>query len=394
VSRAWCRWGTSGPLPHPTRPRTIGPIVDGILPQVMFLVAAGFVGGLVLFARGLVAYRRDRLVEAVATSRLDALAAGEVRISGTVEAVAMTLVSPLQSRPCVWYRARVEETGENSRLLMNEERAQEFDLRDETGRIRVVPRGARWEISHAFDESTGLTGDEPPGLEPRTGSSFAAIAERDPERMSELERDAAVEALLTVKVPTRTGAADAAVGGSSDGVGIGLGVGKRGKRYREARLEPGETVTIIGQALPWSDVRETFRTWDAGSNVERDIAGDIAEARAAGLLANSSVEAWGNAAIPGFGIGRPTEMPDLDPEAAAPEVIEPGAEPTAADRYLVGDDELVVARGHSILAIYAGTPALASSHHDSTFVLGIVGAVMSVISVVALGVMLTGRILS
>ena len=112
----------------------------------MLLVAAGFVGGLLLFGRGLVAYRRDRLIEAVATSRLDAIAAGEVRVSGTVEAVAMTLVSPLQSRPCVWYRARVDETGDNSRLLVNEERAQEFDLIDDTGRIRIVPRGARWEI--------------------------------------------------------------------------------------------------------------------------------------------------------------------------------------------------------------------------------------------------------
>ena len=367
--------------------------MEGLLPQAMILVAAGFVGGLLLFVRGLVAYRRDRQVEAVATSRVDALAAGEVRISGTVEAIAMTLVSPLQSRPCVWYRARVEETGENSRVLLNEERAQEFDILDETGRVRIVPRGARWEIGHAFDESTGLTGDEPPGLEPRTGSSFAAIAERDPDAMSQLERDAAVEELLTVKAPTRSTATDEAFGGSSEGVGIGLRMSKRGKRYREARLEPGATVTIIGQALPWSDVRETFRTWDAGSNVERDIAGDIAEARAAGLLANSSVEAWGNAAIPGFGIGRPTDMPDLDPGAARPDVIDPGSEPSPADRYLIGDDDLVIARGHRTLAIYAGTPELAVGHHDSSFVLGIVGAVMSVVSVVAFGVLLTDRIL-
>jgi len=117
-------------------------VMVGVTPYAWILVAAGFVGGLVLFVRGLVAYRRDRLVEAVATSSLDALAAGEVRISGVVEPVAMTLVSPLQSTPCVWYRARIEETGEDGRVLMNEERAQEFDLRDESGRGRIVPRGS------------------------------------------------------------------------------------------------------------------------------------------------------------------------------------------------------------------------------------------------------------
>jgi hypothetical protein len=360
--------------------------VDGTFPQMMLLMAAGFAGGLILFGRGLVAYRRDRLVEAVATSSLDAIAAGEVRVSGTVEAIAMTLVSPLQSRPCVWYRARVDETGETSRLLVNEERAQEFDLIDGTGRIRIVPRGARWEIAPAFDGSTGLTGDEPPGLRLRTGSSFAALAERDPASMSPLERDAAIAELLTVKAPARPAEPD-----SIDGGGIGL-VGGRGKRYRESRLEPGETITVIGQALPWSDVRETFRAWDAGSNVERDIAGDIAEARAAGLLVDSSVEAWGNAAIPGFGIGRPTEMPEIDPGARPPEVVEPDGEPSAADRYLIPDDALVIARGHGTLAIYAGSPSIATAHHDSAFVLGIVGAVMAVVSVAAFGFLLTSRL--
>jgi hypothetical protein len=309
-------------------------------------------------------------------------------VSGTVEPVALTLVSPLQSTPCVWYRARIEESGESSRVLMNEERSQEFDLRDATGRVRIVPRGARWEIGPVFDESTGLTGDEPPGLAPRTGSSFAVIAERDPAALSGLERDAAIADLLRVKAPAppvdTSALEDAAPFGAS------LGVGGRRKRYRESRLEPGQTVTIIGQARPWSDVREAMAAWDAGSNVDRDIAGDIAAARAAGMLVGSPEEAWGNAAIPGFGIGKPTGMPEVDPEATPPEVVEPPPEPTPAGRYLIGDDELVIARGRSPLAIYAGTPAEAEMHHDSSFVLGIVGAVMSVVSVLAVGVLLTG----
>ena len=43
------------------------------------------------------------------------------------------------------------------------------------------------------------------------------------------------------------------------------------------------------------------------------IAANIAEARAAGILLTDPEDAWGNAAIPGFGIGRPTRQPELDP---------------------------------------------------------------------------------
>ena len=48
----------------------------------MLFVAAGLVGGIVLFVRGLQAYRRDRQISSVATSTLDSLAAGEVRVTG------------------------------------------------------------------------------------------------------------------------------------------------------------------------------------------------------------------------------------------------------------------------------------------------------------------------
>jgi hypothetical protein len=103
-------------------------------PALLLVFAlGGFIGGLVLFARGLVAYRHDRLVSSVATSSLDAIAAGEVRVSGIVEVLEQTLISPLQSRPCVWYRARVETTGDDSGVLLDEERAVHFRIRDGQG---------------------------------------------------------------------------------------------------------------------------------------------------------------------------------------------------------------------------------------------------------------------
>ena len=44
------------------------------------------------------------------------------------------------------------------------------------------------------------------------------------------------------------------------------------------------------------------------------------------------------------------------------------------------------------MAIYAGTPAEATSHHDSAFMVGLLGAVMTVVCAFALGGMLTGSL--
>ena len=355
-------------------------------------VAAGLIGGILLFVRGLQAYRRDRQISSVATSSLDGIAAGEVRVSGVVEPIDQTLVSPLQSKPCVWYRARIETTGDNSRVIFDEEKAQEFRLRGPNGEIRVVPRGARWEIGAVFDERTSMTGDEPPGLARRSGSVYANWLDRDVTSMSELERDTAAQALLTIQQPAT--AAAGVEGAESASTWSGFLSKDSGRRYREARLEPGQTITVLGQAWPWGEVRETVLAWNPSDNVERDIAGDLADARATGMLAASPEEAWGNAAIPGFGIGAPTASPELDPRAEQPAVPEdPDVHEEALAKYDIPDEELVLSRGlRGGLAIYAGTPADATSHHDFAFLLGIIGAVMAAVCAFALGAMLTGTL--
>src|SRR3990172_2410394 len=95
-------------------------------PVMILFAMGGLVGGIVLCRRGLMAYRRDRLISSVATSSLDGIAAGEVRVSGVVEAIDQTLISPLQSKRCVWYRARIETTDDSRRVLLDEERAVHF----------------------------------------------------------------------------------------------------------------------------------------------------------------------------------------------------------------------------------------------------------------------------
>jgi hypothetical protein len=367
-------------------------VSEDIFTPALFFVVAGLVGGLALFARGLVAYRRDRLISSVATSSLDGIAAGEVRVTGVVKPIEQTLISPLQSAPCVWYRARVETTGKNSRVLLDEEKSQEFHIRNETGQIRVVPRGARWEIRPVFDEGTSWSGSEPVGLQRRSGPAYAAHVERDPEQMTELERATAAQTLLTVQQPAAPEPGEDWLVANDWSASAGLAA-STGKRYREARLEPGQTVTILGQAWPWGEVREVLLTWNPSSNVEADIAGDIAYARETGTLAASAEEAWGNAAIPGFGIDAPTAEPELDPRAHQPDA--PGGEvhEDALEKYDIPDEELVLSRGlKGGMAIYAGSSKAATSHHDMAFVLGIVGAVMAALCAFGIGAIVTGTL--
>ena len=354
-------------------------------------VVAGLIGGVVLFMRGLVAYRRDRLISSVATSSLDGIAAGEVRVTGVVQPIEQTLISPLQSKPCVWYRARVETTGDNSRVLLDEEKSQEFHLVNDTGEIRVVPRGARWEIGMAFDERTSMTGSEPTGLQRRSGAAYSSWTERDLDQMTDVERETAAQSLLTVQRPA------VPLGGDDWDQGGGSFFGSTtsdGRRYREARLEPGQTITILGQAWPWGEVREVVLSWNPGSNTERDMAGDLAFAREMGTLAASPAEAWGNAAIPGFGIGVPTAEPELHEEATQPEIPEDDSvHEDALAKYDIPDEELVLSRGlRGGMAVYAGTPTQATSHHDFAFVLGLIGAVMAALCAFGLGALLTGTL--
>jgi hypothetical protein len=218
--------------------------------------------------------------------------------------------------------------------------------------------------------------------------------------MSEAERAAAVEALLTVQVPTTDPTTGGDLVGANGGAGLrplggtGLGsLGGRTRRYRESRIEPGDRVTILGQALPWADVREAMFAAEDGGSVGAGIAADIAAARALGALAASPEEAWGNAAIPGFGIGQPTLRPELDPGARPPEPTGREADAEARARHDIPDDELVLSSGPSgELAVYEGDPQAAVAEHDLAFLLGLGGAVTSVLCALAIGAFLSGTL--
>ena len=86
-----------------------------------------------------------------------------------------------------------------------------------------------------FKEGTGIMGDEPPGLDIRTGSAFQSGV---------IDRETQIAALLTVHPVLEPSDGD---GGSPGGLAT-LGFHPGGRRdYREARIEPGDLVTLWGE---------------------------------------------------------------------------------------------------------------------------------------------------
>ena len=356
------------------------------------LATLGLLGGLVLLARGLGAYRAGQHVTGIGTSRVATLAAGEVRLVGTVETDVLTLVSPLQSVPSVYFRSRIREgSGDDARTVFADERAVGFRLHDASGSIRVFPRGARWDAPLRFDASSSWSGDDPPGLAINPGATHRSAVE---------DRDAQVAALLTVH-PAADMPGEALDGepslfaASLGSAGLGL-TGERRRDYEERRLEPGDTITILGSALPFGDLDDPAAAdrYDPTAALDDpEVAMNLAEAREAGILAATPEEAWGNAAIPGFGIGRPTRAPELDPEAAVPAVAGAAEAAAAEARFEIPAGELVVAAtDEHPLAIVVGTPGEARAREDSKVLLGMAGAGLAIVSAMVLALTLPGAL--
>lgn len=348
-----------------------------VVPQIAALAGGGLVAGLGLLVRGFGSYRTGIRIADTATSTSTSLAVGEVRVSGVVEPAELTLVSPLQSVPCVYYRSSIRESAgdEGSRVVLGEERSVGFRVRDADGDVRVFPRGGRFDVPDVFDESTGAFGDEPIGLRLRDGPAFADI---------EPEREAQVAALLTVRGP------------AEDPFGGARGGGSRGRRYAEARIEPGQVVTVVGQAVPFDQLADPNAADLGGADGsagidDPELVQDIAEARAAGTLLADPAEAWGNAAIPGFGIGQPVAAPELDPAAHALPLAEPEAAARARRTFEIRPEELVItATPDTPLIVALGPPSYAAARHQRRFLAGLLGAVLAIGSGVALALMLTG----
>ena len=373
----------TGPSAYRFRVHSIARFGTVQLPQELVLVGSlvGFASGISMLARGLASYRTSSRIADTATSSITGLAVGESRISGVVESAELLLVSPLQSAPCVYYRAAVEESEERStRTVFRDERAVGFRIRDATGTIRVFPRGARWAIPDRFHEGTSMLGAQPASLDIRLGPALTPGV---------VDRETAIASLLTVRDEHP----------ADPQLRTLLGSGHRS--YREARIEPGDVVTVIGFVAPFDQLPDPTSADDAtfGEELVGDpladpaIAADMAAARDSGELAADAAEAWGNAAIPGFGIGQPVREPELDAGANRLPLASAEAAQRIDRTFAISPETLVVTAAPDVsLFVTMGAPAVAVAREEGRFIRGLFGAVLAIVSALILALAVTGGI--
>ena len=348
--------------------------MDGANVQVAALAAAGIAGGLFLLWRGFGGYRTAMRITDIATSRIASIAAGEVRLTGVVEPAETLLTSTLQSASCVYFRSTVKDTsGDSDSTVHDEVCAVGFRVRDPSGDVRVFPRNAQWDVPPRFEAESSHAEGPAAGLRLRPGSPY---------QLAEPDREALIADLLTPDQPLDAGSP---LYGSS---------GKADRRYVEARIEPGDTVTIVGRALPFGQLSDPSEADVAGGEVisatDTEVAMDIAEAREAGILVGDPALAWGNAAIPGFGIGTPVRSPVLDPAATVPALAPPEAAARISRTFDIEPEQLVVAAGADMpLLVAFGAPTVAAARHRDTFLVGLLGVVLAIGSAIVLAFALT-----
>ncbi|HXH85277.1 GIDE domain-containing protein [Petrachloros mirabilis] len=115
--------------------------------QILLYLTLGIVGGVGLLIWGWLINQRKRLIESIPTSAIRSLALGLVEINGRAQPEEGLLASPFGGLPCVFYTYIVEErTGSDKHArwetIAKGTSEQPFFVRDETGRVLVVPLGA------------------------------------------------------------------------------------------------------------------------------------------------------------------------------------------------------------------------------------------------------------
>lgn len=121
-----------------------------LLSQPLFWAALGVVVGPYLFYRGFRLFQRKRLILDIPRSSVRASAIGAVEVAGKAVGP-YTLVSPLSSRDCLYYRVVIRVFRKKRRPIIDEACAPLF-VDDGTGELMIYPAGAEMQW-------TGVAGD-------------------------------------------------------------------------------------------------------------------------------------------------------------------------------------------------------------------------------------------
>ena len=120
-----------------------------------FLALGAMIAGAPLFWSGFRHLKALRRIENTPTCKVRSLPMGSVEIVGTAE-VEESLVAPLTGKQVAYYRVLVEElrsSRHGSRWVARHVEVEEppFHLRDETGRVLVMPNGADVHLPEAYE---------------------------------------------------------------------------------------------------------------------------------------------------------------------------------------------------------------------------------------------------
>jgi hypothetical protein len=132
-------------------------------------------------------------------------------------------------------------------------------------------------------------------------------------------------------------------------------------------------VTIVGFVEPFDQLPDptaadnaAFEDGLSGDPFgDPSIAEDLERARASGELADTPEEAWGNAGIPGFGIGRPVRAPHLDAGATVLPLADADTTARAERTFDIAPESLVVAATPDVpLLVTLGAPSQAAAREQ------------------------------
>ena len=227
-----------------------------------------------------------------------------------------------------------------------EERSIGFRVRDATGSLRVFPRGAR------IDAPGPVRGRRPASLGDEPAGPGDADGERPRRGRPSSTARRAIAELLRGPATRRTERRWPASRRPARPRDVPRGPARAGRR--RSRSSGGRSPSPTWPIPAGADIGSGA---DAARLDDPEVAADLAEARAAGTLADDPAAAWGNAAIPGFGIGRPVASPDIDP-AANPLPLADADEAARAERtFEIAPETLVLAASDEVpLLIAYGVP--------------------------------------
>ena len=172
--------------------------------------------------------------------------------------------------------------------------------------------------------------------------------------------------------------------------------GERGRRYEESRLDVGDTVTVVGTALPFGHLDDP----DGADHLDRygdplaalddpEVAMNIAEAREAGIL-DDARGGVGQRRDPGLRHrpARPATgaRPGGDGARARPRPRRPSASSASFD---LEPDLLVLAAGRDTpLLVAHGAPGEVVAREEGRFLLGLLGAILAIAGAIGAAVLL------